>query len=107
MVIGLHMFQVKKFNHTLNNIPVNFVKSIKIQDRSWTCICGVTHDRDFNAAVNIRQETINNLIGSAGPESTSMEMDSHGRLIRNNKLLRTVDEVEIKPLKKQYETLHL
>ena len=85
----------------------NIKKDLKIRDRSWTCICGVTYDRDFNAAVNIRQETIKNLIGSAGPESTSMEMDSNGRLTRNGKLLRTVNEVEIKPLKKQYETLHL
>ena len=44
-------------------------------------------------------DKVKNLIGSAGPESTSMEMDSNGRLIRNNKLLRTVNEVEIKPLK--------
>ena len=76
----------------------NIKESLKIQDRSWTCVCGVTHDRDFNAAKNIRQETIKN-IGSAGPESTSMEMDSNGRLTRNGKLLRTVNEVEIKPLK--------
>ena len=76
----------------------NINKDLTLRDRSWTCICGVTHDRDFNAAVNIRQETLKS-IGSAGPESTSMEMDSNGRLIRNGKLLRTVNEVEIKPLK--------
>ena len=73
-------------------------KDLKIQDRTWTCICGVTHDRDFNAAINIRNETIKS-IGLARPESTSMEMDSNGRLTRNGKLLRTVNEVEIKPLK--------
>ena len=78
-------------------------EDLMIQDRSWSCVCGVTHDRDFNAAKNIRQETIKN-IGSAGPESTSMEMDSNGRLIRNNKLLRTVNEVEIKPLKESLTT---
>ena len=77
----------------------NINKDLKIQDRSWTCICGVNHDRDFNAAKNIRNETIKS-IGSAGPESTSMEMDSSGRLTRNGKVIsRTVDEVEIKPLK--------
>lgn len=71
---------------------------LTIKDRSWTCVCSVTHDRDFNAAVNIKNETIKS-IGSAGPESTSMEMDSNGRLTRNNKvILRTVDEVEIKTI---------
>ncbi len=29
---------------------------LQISDRSWRCVCGVTHDRDLNAAINIQQE---------------------------------------------------
>lgn len=29
---------------------------LTLADRSWTCICGVQHDRDLNAALNIRTE---------------------------------------------------
>ena len=29
-------------------------KELKLSDRNWTCKCGVTHDRDKNAAINIK-----------------------------------------------------
>ena len=31
-------------------------RALTLEDRSWTCVCGVYHDRDFNAALNIRTE---------------------------------------------------
>ena len=72
----------------------NINQDLTLSDRSWTCICGVNHDRDFNAAKNIRQETIKQ-VGQEMSESTSMEMDSSGRLTRKgNVISRTVDEVE-------------
>ena len=30
--------------------------NLTLADRSWTCDCGVSHDRDLNAALNIRDE---------------------------------------------------
>ena len=27
---------------------------LKLDDRLWTCVCGSTHDRDLNAALNVR-----------------------------------------------------
>ncbi|MGK0291336.1 MAG: putative transposase [bacterium] len=34
-----------ELNHTLT-----------LRDRTWTCECGITHDRDFNAALNLEIE---------------------------------------------------
>jgi putative transposase len=40
---------------------------LKLSDRSWTCSCGVIHDRDLNAALNLRS------LGQAMPENTPVE----------------------------------
>ena len=29
---------------------------LQLSERTWTCPCGVTHDRDVNASVNIKEE---------------------------------------------------
>ena len=41
--------------------------ALTLADRSWTCICGSHHDRDLNAALNIRSEGLKILTaGHAG-----------------------------------------
>jgi putative transposase len=42
---------------------------LKLSDRVWTCACGVGHDRDLNAAQNIRVEGLN-LMVAAGQTDT-------------------------------------
>ena len=34
----------------------NLNKELTLADRTWTCDCGTTHDRDVNAALNIKNE---------------------------------------------------
>ena len=42
-------------------------EALTLADRSWTCVCGVCHDRDLNAALNIRSEGLKILTaGHAG-----------------------------------------
>lgn len=59
-----------------------------LKDREWKCnCCGTTHDRDLNAAINIRNEGIkikNMKIGMSLPELTPLESKSiDPRGIRN------------------------
>lgn len=35
-------------------------KELTLKDRSWTCKCGETHDRDVNAAINIKKFGLRN-----------------------------------------------
>ena len=43
---------------------------LELAERQWTCACGVTHDRDINAAINIKQMALANLVRQELPEFT-------------------------------------
>ncbi len=45
-------FPSSKMCHCCGNIN----KALTLADRMWTCSCGITHDRDINAAINIKNE---------------------------------------------------
>jgi putative transposase len=40
--------------------------ALTLADRSWTCVCGLQHDRDLNAALNIRSEGLKRISLAAG-----------------------------------------
>ena len=37
-------------------------KELTLKDREWTCVCGVKHDRDVNAAINIKAFALRNIL---------------------------------------------
>jgi putative transposase len=46
---------------------------LTLEDRTWRCpMCGTTHDRDVNAAINVKNEGLR-LLAVAGPPKGSGE----------------------------------
>ncbi len=43
--------------------------ALTLSDRSWTCICGAHHDRDLNAALNIRSGGLKILVAAGHAET--------------------------------------
>ena len=79
-------FPSSKLCHCCGHKNIN----LTLKDRLWTCPeCGEVHDRDINAAINIKNEGLrilsieNNKIGLSSPELTSIESSGY-----------TLDEVE-------------
>lgn len=74
---GKNVLRIGRFepsSRTCNNCGV-INSSLKLSDRTWTCSCGVAHDRDFLASCNIRDFAFakQNLIGAVGAKSKPAE----------------------------------
>ena len=65
--------------------------TLALSDRTWSCDCGATHDRDLNAAMNIRQEGFRQL---AAGQAESLNACGAGTRLMG----ATGDEARIPPL---------
>lgn len=64
---GKHVLQIPRFEPSSKKCHVCGWNNNKLalSDRSWVCNCGTTHDRDINAAINIRDYCLKKISGEA------------------------------------------
>lgn len=77
--VGKNVLEIGRFEPSSKtcNVCGRINRDLKLSDREWVCECGAKHDRDINAAINIRDFAFDkqNLIGLGKPKSTPMEIE--------------------------------
>lgn len=71
---GKHLLRIGRFVPSSKTCSVcgAINQELSLKDRTWDCACGARHDRDINAAVNIRN------IAMSGSESKPVELAGCG-----------------------------
>jgi putative transposase len=59
---GINILKIGRFEPSskICNACGSINKELTLKDRKWTCKCGILHDRDLNAAINIKNFALKN-----------------------------------------------
>lgn len=69
-------------------------ENLKLSDRSWTCVCGVKHDRDENASKNLRKLYVDSLsMKVCGKKSTVQKQSVSETTILDEAKILTNDQI--------------
>lgn len=75
---GKNVLVIGRFEPSSKSCSCGIVNAgLKLSQRVWTCECGLTHDRDLLAAMNIKKFSLhpqNKSVGRDAPESTLEEI---------------------------------
>ncbi len=73
---GINLLQIGRFEASSKACSVcgTINKDLTLADRSWTCVCGVQHDRDLNAAINIKNWGLHPKNSRAGCSGEPVEL---------------------------------
>jgi len=62
-------------------------KSLTLKDRVWTCKCGETHDRDINAAINIKKFGLRNKPSIVNVGDLNQALVENLKKVHSNKVI--------------------
>ena len=75
---GINLVVADRFFPSSKLCSVCGVKNteLTLADREWKCICGVVHDRDFNASVNLKNYAVSSTVKVCGENVRHQNFDA-------------------------------
>lgn len=93
---GVRVVEVERFYPSSKTCSVcgRVAESLPLAIREWSCACGAHHDRDINAAINLRNKAVESTVSACGDSSSGPSRKIEAKLPSMNQEFASMSKKE-------------